>query len=171
MKTTQTSHFDVQRSMFSARCPVFDVQRSTVDVRCSEFDVRGSEFDVRGSEFDVRGSEFDVRGSEFDVQGSEFDVQGSERRLAFSPEGCRKLAGGEASPRAGTTGSSEFEFSPRQGRWKSAHPHLSIAPAGAGSFLLIGSGGSAELHHRLISVTPPAWSQRACVPPILKFEI
>jgi len=42
---------------------------------------------------------------------------------------------------------------PRQGR-RNGGANESVAPAGAGSFLFRRSGGSAPLHHRLISIRP-----------------
>ena len=50
--------------------------------------------------------------------------------LLSAPEALWKLAGGEASPRAGTTGSIESWRAPRQGRGKARRAH-SVAPAGA----------------------------------------
>ncbi len=40
------------------------------------------------------------------------------RGSSHVPEAPQKLAGGEASPRAGTTGISSGAISPRQGRWR-----------------------------------------------------
>ena len=46
------------------------------------------------------------------------------------PEGLQKLAGGEASPRAGTTGTNDqMGFAP-EGRWNHTTQQISIAPPG-----------------------------------------
>ena len=73
-----------------------------------------------------------------------------------APEALRKLAGGAASPRAGTTGSWIRSNPPRQGRWDGAARAGSIAPPGRVRFCGE-SGGCARssLHHRLISDVPP----------------
>ena len=75
-----------------------------------------------------------------------------------APEAPRKLAGGGASPRAGTTGLHWQAFPPRQGRWDFCLRRSFHRPSGTGS-LLVGGPVVAladSFHHRLISVVPPA---------------
>src|SRR5205807_5877522 len=78
-----------------------------------------------------------------------------------APETQQKLAGGEASPRAGTTGSRQPKGCAPEGAPESL-ARLSGAPSGA--HLLIRRSPvvalADSLHHRLISVVPPAPAQR-----------
>src|SRR5439155_8253550 len=68
-------------------------------------------------------------------------------RLRLVPKGHWTLAGG-----ANHRFVVKIESEPRPGLRKSRDNH-SVAPAGARRIFLVGTGG---LHHRLISVTPPA---------------
>src|SRR5438034_9761256 len=68
-------------------------------------------------------------------------------RLRLVPKGHWILAGG-----ANHRFVVKIESEPRPGLRKSHDDH-SVAPAGARRIFLVGTGG---LHHRLISVTPPA---------------
>src|SRR5438874_12915155 len=81
--------------------------------------------------------------------------------LLSAPEAQQKLAGREASPRAGTTGSRQSNGCAPEGALESL-ARLSGAPSGA--HLLIRRSPvvalADSLHHRLISVVPPAPRQR-----------
>ena len=80
------------------------------------------------------------------------------QRPRNAPEAQRKLAGGEASPRARTTGPEKKTIPPRQGRGNPASIKVPSPLPGRIAlrdwfrwFALADS-----LHHRLISLVPPA---------------
>ena len=82
------------------------------------------------------------------------------KSLLVAPEALRKLAGGEASLRARTTGMQNEASPPRQGRRNSERWHVIPAPLAPGCVpFRFGSGGGAQRNHRLISVVPSAQSQ------------
>ena len=88
--------------------------------------------------------------------------KGTRRPLPV-PEGLRKLAGGEASPRARTTERLDQIASAPTGRWNALFDGKIHRPSGAHSD---GPGVPvvlAALHHRLIRATPNS-SRQACWP-------
>jgi len=116
-------------------------------------------------------SAFRVRSSAFDQPASLYPTQ--LKTGAFGPEGRRKLAGGEASPRAETTGSRSNQRCAPDGAMETPpglpvpHPgHVPIADTirWLRSFprkRAYSPHAASSLHHRLISFKPPAWKQTA----------
>ena len=94
------------------------------------------------------------------------DSRGSEKITAvlFVPEGLRKLAGGEASPRAQPPEPGSKCKPPRRG---AGNKHASDfqRPSGAGSLFAASPvvALADSLHHRQISAAPPARSARQVV--------